>query len=147
MLVESVLAELVGPLACFATAPIIYERRRAMAESNNGPCKTTGTGGVGESGSASQVVHQVTGASQQLMVVKTVETSLCGDTAAIATLVVDGQPVATGNISVPGTSIQATAEPGSWAVALVQTVPLHNDIICIRLGELEYELQQCELVD
>ncbi|MEM8929634.1 MAG: hypothetical protein AAGE94_00570 [Acidobacteriota bacterium] len=113
---------------------------------NAGACKTVGRGGVGESGSSHQVVHQVTGASPQLMVVRTVQTSLCGNTGAIAVLVVNGETKAHGNITADGASIQAEANPGDWVVAIVHTVPLFNDIVCIRLGELEFEVQQCELV-
>jgi len=117
-----------------------------MAESANGPCTGVAKGGVGESGASRAVVHQVTGRTQQLMVLKTVESSLCGNTGALAVLIVDGQVQASGVITDVGSSIQTTADPGAWVVGLVHTFPLFNEIQCIRLGELYFELEQCELV-
>lgn len=117
-----------------------------MAAQQSGPCVTVGKGGVGETGASSQVVHQVTGNTSKLMLVKTTETSLCGNTGAVAVLVVNGETVAHGAITADGTSIQGEANPGDWVVAIVHTIPLFNEIMCVRLGELYCELQQCDLV-
>lgn len=80
------------------------------------------------------------------MVVRNVETSLCGNTDAVAVLVVNGVPMAHGNISDHGHSIVEEARPGDHVVAIVHTIPLFNDIVCIRLGELEFTQESCELV-
>jgi hypothetical protein len=117
-----------------------------MSNSKAGPCVAVGKGGVGESGASTLISHQVTGTIQKLMVLRTTDTSLCGDHAAIAVLVVDGNPVAQGNITAKGSSIQATANPGQWVAAIVYAVPLHNGIVCVRLGELSVQLDQCDLV-
>ena len=114
--------------------------------SANGPCVTVATGGVGESGSSRQVVHQVEAKIQKLMLLKTTESSLCPDHGAVASLLVDGKLAASGVITDVGDSIQATADPGAWVVGIVHTFPLFNDIRCIRLGELEFELRKCDLV-
>ncbi len=117
-----------------------------MADGKTGPCIEVGRGGVGESGAASQVIHQMRGRISKLMVLRTVETSLCGNTGAVAILVVNGVPRAHGEITAKGSSIQAEASPGDWVVAIVHTIPLFNEIVCKRLGELSFRLDQCDLV-
>lgn len=117
-----------------------------MSDSKSGPCTPVGRGGVGESGASTLILHQVTGKIQKLMVLRTTESSLCGNTGAVALLVVNGKPVAYGNITAQGSSIQATANPGEWVAAIVHTVPLFNEIFCIRLGELSVQLDECDLV-
>ena len=117
-----------------------------MPDSASGPCIAVGHGGVGESGASTFIAHQVTGTIQKLMVLRTTETSLCGNTGAVAVLVVNGIPRAHGNITAQGSSIQTTANPGEWVAAIVHTVPLFNDIVCKRLGELSVRLDQCDLV-
>lgn len=118
-----------------------------MDDSKSGPCIAVGKGGVGESGASTFISHQVTGRTQILMVLRTTETSLCGNTGAVAVLVVNGIPKAFGNITAKGSSIQTTANPGDWVAAIVHTVPLFNEIVCIRLGELYVQLDQCDLVE
>ena len=118
-----------------------------MSESKSGPCIAVGHGGVGESGASTIILHQVTGKVQKLMVLRTTETSLCPNTGAVAVLVVDGDPRAYGNITAKGSSIQTTANPGERVAAIVHTVPLFNDIACVRLGELCVQLDQCDLVE
>ena len=117
-----------------------------MAESKASACITVGKGGVGESGASSFLYHVVTGDIPKLMLVKNVETSLCGNTGAIAILIVNGSPAAHGVITSGGSSIQAEAKPGDQVCVIVHTMPLFNDIACIHLGELNFELQQCDLV-
>lgn len=117
-----------------------------MPKSKSGPCVAVGHGGVGESGASTFIAHQVTGKVQKLMVLRTTKTSLCPNTGAVALLVVNGKPKAYGNITANGSSIQATAKPGAWVAAIVHTVPLFNDIACIRLGELSVQFDQCDLV-
>ena len=117
-----------------------------MPDSKSGPCIAVGKGGVGEPGASTSISHQVTGTIQKLMVLRTTKTSLCGDTGAVAVLVVNGNPMAQGNITAQGSSIQTTANPGEWVTAIVHTVQLHNGIVCVRLGELSVQLDQCDLV-
>lgn len=117
-----------------------------MTYSKSGPCIAVGRGGVGESGASAFISHQVTGTVQKLMVLRTTETSLCPNTGAVAVFVVNGDPRAHGNITVEGSSIQTTANPGEWVAAIVHTVPLFNEIACVRLGELSVQLDQCDLV-
>jgi hypothetical protein len=88
----------------------------------------------------------VTGRIPILMVLRNVETSLCGNTGAVAALVVNGVPKAVGGITDQGSSIQTEASPGDWVAAIVHTVPLFNEIVCVRLGELHFRLDQCDLV-
>ena len=119
-----------------------------MANENQGPCRTVGHGGVGESGASCQINHQVTdtGSGEQLMIIRRTESSLCPNTAAVALLVVNGETRAHGAISGDMSSIQTTANVGDRVSAIVHTVPLFNDIVCVRLGELEFDLDQCDLV-
>jgi hypothetical protein len=89
--------------------------------------------------------HRVTGKREIVMVVRNNKSSLCGNTGAIAVLVVNGEPVKHGKITDKKSSIQASAKPGDHIIALVHTIPLFNTIACIRLGELEFTLEQCDL--
>jgi hypothetical protein len=110
------------------------------------PCVEVAKGGVGESGASSMVTHEVSARIAKLMVLRTVESSLCPNTGAVAILSVNGNVQASGTITAVGSSIQAEAGPGDWVVGIVHTVPLFNDIHCIRLGELSYRLDECDLV-
>jgi hypothetical protein len=110
-----------------------------------GLCTVVGKGGVGESGPSSLVHHQVTGKREIVMVVRNTNSSLCPNTGAVAVLIVNGQAAATGMIDDKKSSIQASAKPGDHVVALVHAIPLFNGIACIRLGELEFTLEQCDL--
>ncbi len=111
----------------------------------SGLCKTVATGCVGESGSARLVTHEVTGQLEIIMVLRRGESSLCPNTGAVAVLLVNGVPQAHGMITDEGSSIQVNARPGDRIVAIVHTVPLFNDIQCFRLGELHFQLDQCDL--
>lgn len=117
-----------------------------MAKAKGGPCVEVASGGVGESGASSQVVYQVKGRTSKLMVLRTTKSSLCGNTGAAAILVVNGVVEAAGKITKVGSSIQAEARPGDWVVGIVHTVPLFNKIACVRLGELSFRLDECDLV-
>jgi hypothetical protein len=117
-----------------------------MAKSKSSPCVEVGRGTVGESGSQAVVTHQVKSKISKLMVLKTVETSLCPNTGAAAALLVNGSLAAAGIITNPGSSIQAEAPPDAWVVGIVHAFPLFNEIACIRLGELTFVLEECDFV-
>lgn len=116
-----------------------------MAETKSGPCNEVASGGVGESGASSMVIHHVEAKISKLMVLRTTETSLCPNTGAIAVLIA-GDQVAAGVITDQGSSIQLEAQPGDTVVGVVHTFPLFNDIACVRLGELHFRLDECDLV-
>lgn len=122
----------------------ISESDYLMPETSRG-CKTVAKGGVGESGASSFLSHAVTGTTSKIMVLRNVNTSLCGNTGAIGVLVADDQPVASGDLSAVGASIQAEAAPGVHIAAVIHTVPRFNGITCVRLGELTVQLNECEL--
>lgn len=111
----------------------------------HGTCITVADGRVGESGASATVHHFATRKSRTAVVLENVRTSLCGNTGAIGVLVVNGIPVSCGSLTAVGSSIQADVSPGDLVVGLVSTVPLFNDIVCFRLGEMHFELQECEL--
>lgn len=117
-----------------------------MTAITTGACVAVAKGGVGESGASTQLIHQVTCKISKLMVLKTVESSLCPNTGAVAILIINGKPTVFGDITKPGSSIQAEAKPGDNVVAIIHTVPLFNEIFCIRLGELNVVLNECDLV-
>jgi hypothetical protein len=119
-----------------------------MSNYKAGACVAVAKGGVGQSGASSLLVHKVDAKLQKLMVLRNVESSLCPDTGAVAMLVVNGQPVAQGNITKVGSSIQTpdTVKSGDVVVAIVHTFPLFNGVVCIQLGELSVVLDECDLV-
>ena len=67
--------------------------------------------------------------------------SLCGNTGAVAQLIVNGEPQAQGDLTRVGSSLQIEAQPGDRVVATVNTIPLDNGIVCVRLGELHFVLE------
>ena len=109
-------------------------------------CITVAKGGVGESGASALLTHTVGGPTSKIIVLRNVETSLCLNTWGVACLFVNGVPVASGNISVEGSSIQTEAAPGASIAAIVHAVPNFNRILCVRLGELSVNLNECDLV-
>jgi len=111
-------------------------------------CVAVAKGGVGESGASSFLLRKLTAKIQKIMVLRNVDSNLCGNTGAVGMLVVNGKPVAQGNITEVGSSIQtpATVGSGDVVVAIVHTVPIFNEIVCIRLGELSVVLDECDLV-
>ena len=119
-----------------------------MSDYKAGACVTVSKGGVGESGASSFLLHKVAATTQKLMVLRNVDSSLCGNTGAVGMLVVNGNPVAQGDITKIGSSIQTPATVGSGDVvtAIIHTVPTFSDVVCIRLGELSVVLDECDLI-
>ncbi len=107
-------------------------------------CVEVAKGGVGESGASSLVVHQVKSEISKLMVLRRTESSLCPNTGAAAMLLVNGALKDFGVITAEGSSIQAEAPPNAWVTGIVHTFPLFNDTMCIRLGELHFQLDECD---
>lgn len=110
-------------------------------------CTTVAKGGVGESGASSIVTHIVGGPTSKIIVLRNVDSSLCPNTGAVAVLAINGVPSAVGNLTAPKSSIQVEASPGAQVAAVVHTVPLFNGVVCIRLGELSFHLDECDLVN
>jgi len=117
-----------------------------MAGKEYGPCTTVGKGGVGESGASSIVVHQVSTGRAMNIVLRSGPSSLCPNTGAVAVITVNGIPVAMGDITNAGSQLTAEAPNGAWVTVIVHTVPLFNEIVCIRLGELEFSVDECDFV-
>lgn len=119
-----------------------------MSDYKTDSCVAVAKGGVGESGASSFLLHKVDAKTQKIMVLRNVNSSLCGNTGAVAMLVVNGKTVAQGDITKAGSSIQtpATVGSGDVVVAIAHTIPKFNDIVCIRLGELSVTLDECDLV-
>jgi hypothetical protein len=120
-----------------------------MPKSKAGACVAVANGGVGETGASLFLLFKSKAKIQKLMVLKNVKSSLCPNTGAVAMLVVNGNPVAFGDITQVGSSIQTpgTVKSGDVVVAIVHTVPnFKKNISCIRLGELSVELRECDLV-
>lgn len=111
-----------------------------------GACLLIGSGSVGETGASSHLCHKVGGAISKVIVLRRKDSSLCPNTGAVALLSVNGVPVATGSLTGQGSSIQAEAGPGDHVTAVVHTVPLFNNVVCVRLGTLEFQLDECDLV-
>lgn len=100
----------------------------------------------GRIGASAFLHHKVGGTISKMMVLRNTDTSLCGNTGAVAMLVINGHPVAFGDITKKGSSIQHEAPHGAKVAAVVHTIPLFNDIMCVRLGELTVHLDECDLV-
>lgn len=109
-------------------------------------CKVVGTGGVGESGSSEMLTHQVKGTTEKIVVLRRGSSSLCPNTGAVGLLLVNGRIADQGIMTEEGASIQANARPSDQVVAIVYMFPLFNSIACVRLGELEVTLEECDLV-
>lgn len=109
-------------------------------------CVTVAKGGVGESGASSFVAHKVGQVTSKMMVVRNVHSDLCGNTGAVATIIVNGVPSTSGLITAQGSTIQAEAPIGAHVALIVHTLPLFNGILCNRLGELYFRLDECDLV-
>ncbi|ETX00449.1 MAG: hypothetical protein ETSY2_39075 [Candidatus Entotheonella gemina] len=105
-----------------------------------------GKGAVGESGPTAMVNHTVKAETEIMMIVKTVDTSLCPNTGALALMFKNGVLVAHGVITDEGASIQNAADPGDQIVVYVATFPIPNEIVCVRLGDLTFHLIQQDLV-
>jgi hypothetical protein len=116
-----------------------------MSEANLESCVEIASGGVGESGASSILVHKHDEAAERIAVLRNVESSLCPNTSAVAMLVVNGQPTAQGDLTAVGSSIQSNVATGDVIAAIIHTVPKFNDISCVRLGELSVVLSECEL--
>lgn len=108
--------------------------------------KVVGKGCVGECGKTSTVEYTVESKIEIMMIVENVKTNLCTNTGAYAWMFVNGREVVSGSITRPGSKINYTARPRAQVVVHVTTYPLHNGQTCIVLGELNYTLNQMDLI-
>lgn len=95
-------------------------------------------GSVGTSATIEYTVES--GSKKVLMIVKAVEVGLCRNTGVYAFLFKNGKEVANGRLANKDDSIQTKAEPGDKIVAYCTTYPLFNGIVCVRGGELKFDL-------
>ena len=98
-------------------------------------------GSVGESGASKVLTICVDGTSKQVVVLRNTQSSLCGNTGAVAQLIVNGEPKAQGDLTKERSSLRVEVRPGDLVVATVNTIPLDNGIVCVRLGELHFVLE------
>lgn len=112
----------------------------------SGACLSVAKGGVGESGASELLTHTVNDPISKMLILRNIESSLCPNTWALASLFVNGVPVASGNVSSEGSSIQAEVAPGGSVAAVVHAVPNFSRVVCVRLGEASVSLEECDLV-
>ena len=99
-------------------------------------------GAVGESGPTAMLNYTVKAKTDVTIVVKTTDTTLCGNTGAFALMFKNAALVAHGDITNDGAAIQHTAEPGDDMVVYVATFPIPNEVVCVRLGDLYFDVIQ-----
>ena len=92
------------------------------------------------------LTHKATGSIQKIVVLRRGESNLCPNTGAVGMLLVNSKPVDQGNMTDEGASLQADVNPGDQVVAILHSYPLFNTISCVRLGELNVTLEECDLV-
>ena len=97
-------------------------------------------GCIGECGSPVTVPYIVTDEDTKKITVKTVETSLCGNTGAFAFVFRNGKLADQGIITKLGSTLMTKAEKGDNIVVFATLFPLFNGIVCIRLGNLDFHL-------
>ena len=117
-----------------------------MSDYNSELCVEIASGGVGESGASSILIHKHDELTEKIAVLRTVDSTLCPNTGAVGMLVVNGQPTAQGDLTAVGSSIQSSVSQGDVVAAIVHTVPKFNDLSCVRLGELSVVLFECDPV-
>ena len=116
-----------------------------MSDFNAELCVEIASGGVGESGASSILVHQhEETTSEKIAVLRNVDLNFCPNTSAVGMLVINGQPTAQGDLTAIGSSLQSSVSSGDVVVAIIHTVPKFNDISCVRLGELSVVLLECD---
>lgn len=109
-------------------------------------CAPIVSGSVGMSGSFCVLTQTVTGPTAKMIKLVTTQTSLCPNTGANAQLLLNNASVASGEITNPQTTLQTEAQPGDQVTAVISTYPRNNGVVCVQLGELHVELQECDLV-
>lgn len=108
-------------------------------------CETVGNGCVGECGSTTLLTRTVPAGTSKVVVLRNIDTSLCPNQGVVGVIIVNGRPVASGDLTQKGSSIQASTVAGSQVVALANMIPLFNNISCFRLGDCQVALIECEL--
>ena len=108
--------------------------------------RVVGKGCVGECGQSATVEYRVDAKASVLMVVQTVETSLCPNTGAHAWIFINGRLADHGVITRLGSRVVEEAAPGDEVVVQVATFQIPNGTVCVRLGELNFSLIQQDFV-
>ncbi|MFO0902229.1 MAG: hypothetical protein U0939_04470 [Pirellulales bacterium] len=113
---------------------------------NASACTTVAKGAVGESGASTLLVHRVASRTPKLAVLRVTESNLCPNTGVIGVLAVNGVPIAHDSLSKAKPTLQVEASDGDYVSACIYTVPLFNGVLCTRLGDLHFSLDECDLV-
>jgi uncharacterized Zn-binding protein involved in type VI secretion len=116
-----------------------------MSVAQNSVCQTVASGRVGETGASTLLVHEVEANLAKMMVVRKQDSSLCPNTGVIATLSVNCKPVACANLT-DDDPLSAEVQPGDTVTLIVHTIPMFNGIMCARLGDFDFQLDECDLV-
>jgi hypothetical protein len=75
-------------------------------------------------------------------VVRVTAANLCPSHGAFASLLVDADPrTSCANLNSINKRIETEVQPGEHVVLVVEMVSLHNGVMCIRLGETEFQLE------
>jgi len=115
-------------------------------ENDKSVCHVVAQGSVGESGASSMLIHTVEAEYSKMMVLRRGESGLCPNTGAVAVLVINGEVVASGSLTQKDSLISYEGMPGDKIIAIVHSVPLFNEIMCVRLGDLNFTLSECDLI-
>ncbi len=116
-----------------------------MSETQS-PGKIVEKGSVGERGNTATVEHKLKTKIAKFIIVRNVETSLCGNTGAFAFLFKNGQEVSNGSITELGSTMLLEAAPEDQVAVFVTLYPLFNDIQCIRLGDLNFNVIEMDIL-
>jgi len=118
-----------------------------METDNKSVCDVIASGAVGESGASTMLTHSVEAEYSKMIVLRADEDqSLCPNTGVVAILIINGEVVASDTLSPERDSISYEGMPGDKVVAIVHTIPLFNEIMCVRLGDFNFTLSECDLV-
>lgn len=117
-----------------------------MTIEEKSPCTVIESGSVGEIAESVMLTHQLSSEYSKMLVLRRKESSLCPNTGVIAIVVIDGEVVASGSINSEGSTLTHELQQNETAVVVVRTVPVFNDIVCIQLGELSFDLEECDLI-
>lgn len=106
--------------------------------------KVVAEGCVGECGSTAKIVYVVDNPNSSSVLVNlcllNAKSSLCPNTGAIAVIYVNNTAIKKVDITKVGSGTTFTAKNKDVVTVVVSTYPINNGIICVRLGELIFDL-------